>query len=169
MRHKTGAYRLTARYHMQGDPATTFHWYGDFPDGGGVYNFRDAAIVVSPTKARSMVMYELNVLNVDAEAPASETDSSQRSTFVDLYGGPGATTAAPLQPDLREEISASTGSGCSPSIPSASPGGRPIRTMAIRHFAVGSPYAVKNFFAVNPSDVQGLRRDRMTLPGARLL
>jgi hypothetical protein len=147
---KTGAYRLTARYHLQGDPATTWHWYGDFVDGGGVYNFRDAAIVVSPTKARSMVMYELNVLNVDAEAPSGETDSSHRSTFVDLYGGPGATTQRPFNLTYAKNMGVNW-LWLQPIHPIGVAGRQLDPNNGSQPFAVGSPYAVKNFFAVNPA------------------
>lgn len=80
---KTGAYRLTARYRLNGDAPGTYRWYSD-TDGGGK---RDYAIVVSPKTARSMIMYELNAMNVEAEG----TLESQRSTFVDLWDGPGST------------------------------------------------------------------------------
>ncbi len=147
---KTGAYRLTARYHLTGDPATTWHWYDDFVDGGGVYNFRDAAIVVSPTKARSMVMYELNVLNVDAEAPSGETDSSHRSTFVDLYGGPGATTQRPFNLTYAKNMGVNW-LWLQPVHPIGVAGRQFDPNNGNQPFAVGSPYAVKNFFAVNPA------------------
>jgi len=147
---KTGAYRLTARYHLQGDPATTWHWYDDFADGGGIYNFRDAAIVVSPTKARSMVMYELNVLNVDAEAPTGETDSSHRSTFVDLYGGPGATTQRPFNLTYAANMGVNW-LWLQPVHPIGIAGRQLDPNNGNQPFAVGSPYAVKNFFAVNPA------------------
>lgn len=146
---KTGAYRLTARYHLQGDPATTWHYYDDFADGGGIYNFRDAAIVVSPTKARSMVMYELNVLNADGEAPSSETDSSQRSTFVDLYGGPGATTQRPFNLNYAKNLGVNW-LWLQPIHPIGVAGRQLDPNNGNQPFAVGSPYAVKNFFAVNP-------------------
>jgi len=145
---KTGAYRLTARFHKQGDPATTWTYYDDYADGSG-YNYRDAAIVVSPTKARSMVMYELNVLNADAEAPASETDSSQRSTFVDLYGGPGATTQRPFNLTYAKNLGVNW-LWLQPIHPIGVAGRQLDPNNGNQPFAVGSPYAVKNFFAVNP-------------------
>src|SRR5258707_2701610 len=42
---------------------------------------RDHALVVSPKKARELVLYELNTLNVESQG----TLDSQRSTFVDLW------------------------------------------------------------------------------------
>ncbi len=46
---KTGAYRLTSRYRLNGEQAGTCHYFND--EGG----HRDHAIVVSPKKAREMV------------------------------------------------------------------------------------------------------------------
>jgi len=146
---KTGAYRLTARYHLSGDGPNTWHYYGDFPDGGGSYNFRDAAITVSPTKARSMVMYELNVTNVDAEAPGSETDYTKRSTFVDLWGGPGATTTRPWNLNYAKGMGVNW-LWLQPVHPIGIDGRQPDPNNGNQPYAVGSPYAVKNFFAINP-------------------
>ena len=156
---KTGAYRITARYHLQGEGANTWHWYGDFVDGGGTYHFRDAAIVVSPAKARSMIMYELNVLAVDAEAPSiinpggsqtqqTTTDYSKRSTFVDLYGGPGATTLRPWNLTYAQNLGVNW-LWLQPVHPVGIQG-RQNDPNTGQSFSVGSPYAVKNFFAINP-------------------
>jgi hypothetical protein len=49
-----GAYRLTARYKIAGN--TNWFWYGS-------NGRRDHCLVVTPPKARDMVMYELNVTN----------------------------------------------------------------------------------------------------------
>ena len=76
--NRTGAYRLTARWKVAGDP--NWRWYGS---GGR----RDHAIVVSPGTARDMRFYEVNPLTVESEG----TLDTQRSTFVDLHDGPGAT------------------------------------------------------------------------------
>lgn len=157
---KTGAYRLTARYHLTGDGPNVWHWYNDFVDGGGAYNFRDAAIVVSPSKARSMVMYELNVLNIDAEAPniinpggsqtqQTTTDYSQRSTFADLYGGPGATTTRPWNLTYARNMGVNW-LWLQPVHPIGVVGRQSDPNNSNQSFSVGSPYAVKNFFAINP-------------------
>ena len=73
----TGAYRLTARYQVTG--STNYVWYS-------TNGRRDHAIVVSPTKARNMTVYELNAMTIDSQG----TQDYQRSTFVDLYDGPGS-------------------------------------------------------------------------------
>src|SRR5205807_4472820 len=74
---KTGAYRLTGRYKVTGN--TNWIWYSTSPR-------RDHAIVVAPKKARDMVLYELNTINVESQG----TNQSDRSTFVDLWDGPGS-------------------------------------------------------------------------------
>ena len=146
--NKTGAYRITARYHLQGDGPNTFHWYSDFPDGGGTYNYRDAAIVVSPTKARSMVMYEVNALSIDAEAPANDNDYTQRSTFDDLYGGPNKTTQRPFNLNYVQGLGVNW-LWMQPVHPIGIQGRQTDPNEGNASFSVGSPYSVKNFFAVN--------------------
>jgi hypothetical protein len=51
--NKTGAYRLTARYKTTTDPNTWIYYTSN--------GRRDHAIVVSPTKARDLVLYEINI------------------------------------------------------------------------------------------------------------
>jgi hypothetical protein len=75
-----GAYRLTARYKVAGN--TNWFWYG----------LRDHCIVVTPPRARNMTMYELNAMNIDAQG----TNESDRSTFTDLYNGPGSRPYDPV-------------------------------------------------------------------------
>jgi len=145
--NKTGAYRITARYHMLGDPPTTFHWYSDFIDGSGL-NYRDAAVVVSPAKARQMVMYEVDVLNVDAQAPANDNDYTQRSTFDDLDGGPNATTGRPFTLSYAKSLGINW-LWVQPIHPVGIQGRQTDPNESNAPFSVGSPYSVKNYFAVN--------------------
>ncbi len=70
---KCGAYRLTARYKLPGDPA--WHYYSEL--GSGI---RDHAIVISPKKALRQNVYELNALTVKASAATEDG----RSTLADL-------------------------------------------------------------------------------------
>ena len=58
---KTGAYRLTGRYKVAGN--TNWVWYS-------TNGRRDHAIVVSPEKARSIIFYELNAMNIDSPGDA---------------------------------------------------------------------------------------------------
>jgi hypothetical protein len=73
---KTGAYRLTTRYRINGG---AWQWHNDF-DFAGVKQ-RDCAVVVSPRKVLSLSMYEVNPLVVEAK-PGGGFD--QRSTFEDF-------------------------------------------------------------------------------------
>lgn len=161
---KTGAYRLTARYHLTRDAPGVYHWYSD-TDGGGK---RDHALVVSPKKARDMMMYELNALTVEAEG----TQDTQRSTFADLWDGPGATRT----PRWNLNYARSLGVNClwlqpvhpigvagrqlsAADINARAPGsnattwrwnsGSPYEDVNYP-YAFGSPYAVKNFFEIEP-------------------
>ncbi|MGD0813733.1 MAG: alpha-amylase family glycosyl hydrolase [Verrucomicrobiota bacterium] len=82
---KTGAYRLTARWMVAG--STNWNWYStNAPYTTG--NRRDFSIVVSPQRAMGMVLYELAVNNIGAQG--DNGNGSQRSTFTDLYNGPGS-------------------------------------------------------------------------------
>jgi len=93
---KTGAYRLTARFQIQG--STNWYWYNSVNGASR----RDHAVVVTPARARDISMYELNALNICAAG----TNYADRSTFtaqittvpepgmVALLAGPGAVWAA---------------------------------------------------------------------------
>ncbi|HMP72018.1 MAG TPA: alpha-amylase family glycosyl hydrolase [Kiritimatiellia bacterium] len=162
---KTGAYRLTARYKIAGN--TNWFWYTDTAQGR-----RDHAIVVSPLISRDIVMYEINTLNIKA----TSTDFDGRSTFVDLWDGPGSDPWRPgwnldyitglgvnwlwFQPihpygiDGRHLSAADINArmnndgantwrwnGGPPNVPSYD---------VNYPYALGSPYAVKNFWEIEP-------------------
>ncbi|HOK42005.1 MAG TPA: alpha-amylase family glycosyl hydrolase, partial [bacterium] len=129
---KTGVYRITARYKVTGD--SEWRWIGS-------KGFRDHIVVVSPKKALNLNMYELQVNTVEA----TSDDFNGRSTFEDLCSGDNdgfdkisidylrdlginAVWLQPIHP---------IGSHNEPA---------PYK----QEFTPGSPYAVKNFFAVNP-------------------
>lgn len=163
---KTGVYRLTVRWRKVSDAPGTWRWYSDETSGG--YPRRDHAIIVSPESARDMRMYELNPLTIEAEG----TLESQRSTFVDLHDGPGATRTArwnldyvrnlgmnwlwfqPVHPygiDGRH-LSAANINAREPGAGATTKrwnGGSPFDDEAYP-YALGSPYAVKNFFEIEP-------------------
>ena len=141
---KTGAYRLTARYKVSGN-ANWIYYSGDgeswrvSPNGK-----RDHAIVVSPKKARDISLYELDTLNVESEGTTQE----QRSTFVDLWDGPGSKGYQRFNLNYVKNL------GCNwlwfqPIHPNGIDG-RQTDPVTNAPFEVGSPYAVKNFFEVNP-------------------
>ena len=160
---KTGMYRLTCRYRLTTDAPGTYRYYTD-PFGDLL--FRAHAIVVSPTKARDMVIYELNALAVEAEGTAE----AQRSTFVDLWDGPGSTRTPrwnldyarglgvnwlwfqPVHPyaiDGRQLSAADINAGDPVGGFSTRVwnGGAPYEDVNYP-YALGSPYAAKNFFEV---------------------
>jgi len=140
---KTGAYRLTARYRLTTDPPGIYHWYGDEQNAQGILK-RDYAIVVSPSNAKDLQLYEANPLTITAIG----TEPDQRGTFAGMTNGaPGAgrtrfslsylkqlgVNALWLQPIHPRGID-----------------GRGIDPATGRPYDLGSPYAVKNYFAVMP-------------------
>jgi hypothetical protein len=74
---KTGAYRLSARYKVSGN--NNWFWYSS-------NGRRDHAITVAPVQSRDIRMYELNIFNIEA----SGKDFASRSTIEDLTDRPGA-------------------------------------------------------------------------------
>ena len=125
---KAGAYRLTARYKVAGD--TNWNWYST---GGR----RDFAVVVSPKKALNVSLYELNVPTIGAQG----TSSSQRSTFTDLFNGPGSRAYDAVT--NRFNLGYVTNLGVNWLWL------QPIHPIGVDS-SVGSPYCVKNFFEVAP-------------------
>ncbi len=167
---KTGAYRLTARYRLNGDAPGTYRYYNSETTSPGVFK-RDHCFVVSPVTTRDMVMYEINALNIEAEG----TGEAQRSTFVDLWDGPGATRTPrwnldyarglgvnwlwfqPIHPigiagrhlsaaDINNRLNPPPGSRYTTWLWN---GGSPAEDESYA-YAFGSPYAVKNFFEIEP-------------------
>jgi glycosidase len=137
---KTGAYRLTARYRLNGDAPGTYRYYNDEIAGG--LNKRDHCVVVSPRTARDISLYEVNPLTIIATG----TLASQRGTFADLANGVAGGPRFSLQ-YVRDL-------GCNmlwfqPVHPNGIDG-RQIDPTTGQPFEVGSPYAVKNFFEIMP-------------------
>ncbi|MEQ1748788.1 MAG: alpha-amylase family glycosyl hydrolase [Prosthecobacter sp.] len=138
---KTGAYRLTARWKVSGDP--NWRWFTNHAAAR-----RDHAITVSPVTARDINLYEINTLTIEAKATGSFIE---RSTFEDLYDA----TGAPRTGDLRGfNLDYLTGLGVNwlwfqPVHPVAIEGRENVPTTSTP-YQPGSPYAIKNFFEVNP-------------------
>ena len=145
---RCGAYRLTARYRLQGDPAATYRWYGAETNGQGILK-RDHAIVVSPISARGLQMYELNPLTMIATG----TSPDQRGTFADLANG------LPPNKGPRFSLSYLKRLGCNTiwlqPIHPRGLAGREIDPATNHPYELGSPYAVKNFFEVMPLMAKG--------------
>ncbi len=141
---KTGAYRLTARYRLNGDPAGTYRYY---TDPFGDLCFRAHALVVSPKASRDIQLYEVNPLTVIATG----TLATQRGTFADLANGVGGGPRFNLQyvKDLGANML-----WFQPIHPNGIDG-RQIDPGTGQPFEVGSPYAVKNFFEVMPLMAKG--------------
>lgn len=135
---KTGAYRLTVRWRLTSDAAGTYRYYNN-DDGGGK---RDYAIVVSPRKARDVIMYEVNPLTIIATGTAA----SQRGTFADLAAGVSGGPRFSL--DYVKGLGVNT-LWFQPIHPNGIDG-RQTDPVTSQPFEVGSPYAVKNFFEVMP-------------------
>jgi hypothetical protein len=131
---KTGAYRATVRYRFS--PTGPWFYYGD----------RDHAVVVSPKKTLEMTLYELNPLTVEATA----ANSGGRSTFVDLLGAADGDSDGtdPLSLDYFNTIQ----TNCLWFQPIHPTGGLGVENdpATSSPYVPGSPYATKNFFAVNP-------------------
>ena len=168
---KAGAYRLSARYRVQGD--TNWYYYTDTGMGR-----RDHAVVVSPITSRDIVMYEVNTLMIKATG----MDFEGRSTFVDLWDGPGSDTNMPawnmnylndlgvnwlwFQPihpygedgrhlsaaDINNRDATAGANTWSWN------GGDPFEDVNYP-YALGSPYAVKNFWEVEPRMSKGNTRE----------
>ena len=128
--NKTGAYRLTARYKLLGGGAWIYYTQN---------GRRDHAVVVSPSQARDVQLYELNAMNVDAAGD----QPGQRSTFADL-----ANNAKRWNLNYVKNL------GCNwvwfQPIHPAGIDGRQTDPNTNLPFTVGSPYAVKNFFEIMP-------------------
>ena len=127
---KTGAYRLTARFKVAGDP--DWIWVGDS-------GMRDHAIVVAPKIARDMRMYELHVTNLNATGPTF----AQRGTFEDLH-----------DPAKRANLDWLRNLGINwiwfqPFHPQGIEG-RQTDPATNGLYDPGSPYSIRNFWEINP-------------------
>ncbi len=138
---KTGAYRLTARWKVQGDD--TWRYYTD--DGAGR---RDHAITVSPTDARDISLYEINTLTIEAKATGGFIE---RSTFEDLHDAAGAPRTVDGKGFNLDYLG---GLGVNwlwfQPVHPAGIDGRETDPVTNQLYVPGSPYAVKNFFEINP-------------------
>lgn len=141
--NRCGAYRITVRYRLNGDPAGSYRWYGDETNAQGLHK-RDFSVVASPTKAREVQMYEVNPLTIIATG----TDPSQRGTFTDLANGLPAGSG----PLFNLSYARKLGVNMLWLLPIHPNGidGRQVDPATNKPYAIGSPYAVKNFFGVMP-------------------
>ncbi|MEI8386445.1 MAG: alpha-amylase family glycosyl hydrolase [Verrucomicrobiota bacterium] len=144
---KTGAYRLTARWKVEGD--SSWRWFTNL-----AANRRDHAFVVSPVDSRNVNLYEVNVLTIESSdnTPGNSGDDfANRSTFEDLFDAPNA----PHNADNRWNLDYVKNLGCNWLW------FQPIHPIGVdgQAYYPGSPYAVKNFFEINPLMSVGNSRD----------
>ena len=141
--NKCGAYRLTARYRLRGDRPGSYRWYGSESNPQGVRK-RDHAIVVSPTNALNIRLYEANPLTI----LATGSQPAQRGTLADLAVGLGQRAVPQFSLRYLKAL------GCNMLwLQPIHPRGleaRQIDPTTHRPFQLGSPYSVKNFFEVMP-------------------
>jgi glycosidase len=140
---KCGAYRLTARFHLTSDPPGFYRWYGDELNGQGIHK-RDHAIVVSPGNIRSLRMYEANPLS----ALATGTQPNQRGTLDAMISGLPAGAGPRFSLSYLKNLGVNV-VWLQPIHPRGIDG-RQIDPSTNQPFVLGSPYAIKNFFAVMP-------------------
>ena len=145
---RCGAYRITVRHRLNGDPPGTYRWYGDETNAQGIHK-RDHAFVVSPTKAREVQMYEVNPLTIIATG----TTPGQRGTFADLAAGLPAANGPRFNLSYAKQL----GVNMLWMLPIHADGidGRQTNPATGKPYTVGSPYAVKNFFSVMPLMAKG--------------
>ena len=139
---KCGAYRLSARFLAAGETNGNWTWYSEGPEGAVR---RDHAVVISPRKALTQTMYELNVFTVKATNTAQEGRGTFEKLSEKLLGGGDFDEFSleylnklnvnclwfqPIHPSGgdRVEIDPATG----------------------QRYWPGSPYGTKNYFSVNP-------------------
>ena len=143
---KTGCYRLTARFKTSdlipenNYDANNWIWYG----------LRDHAIVVSPTDARNIRLYEINVFNIDANGASFE----ERSTIEDLHDDVSALQSDAESGNWNLDYLKNLGMNWlwfQPIHPNGIDGREPSEGWGSSSpsYDPGSPYAVKNFFEVN--------------------
>ncbi|HMP90615.1 MAG TPA: carbohydrate-binding protein [Kiritimatiellia bacterium] len=128
--NKTGAFRMTGRYKVAGDP--NWKWVGK----------RDTAVVVAPKKSRDVILYEMQVNVINAVGDTFAT----RSTFEDL-----TNPAKPANLDYFEALGVNT-LWIQPIHPIGS-------HYCVNVDGPGSPYSIQNMWEVAPFMSQGNTRE----------
>jgi len=127
---KTGAYRITARY--RDAPSSPWVWLGST-------GIRDHAVIVAPKIAKEIRVYELHVTNANASSASFDgrgtledlTDPKERVNLTWLQNlGINWIWFQPIHPQGVEgrQTDSATGNAYDP----------------------GSPYAIRNFWEINP-------------------
>jgi glycosidase len=129
-----GAYRLSARYKVNGSGDYTY-----YTDSG---LRRDCAVVVSPRKALQLTMYEMNPMFIEA----TNDNFYGRSTFGDLHT---------VNVDRPDRVNTSYFSDLGVNMIWLQPmhpigaDGKQIDPATDDYYDPGSPYAVQNYWKVN--------------------
>ena len=132
--NKCGAYRINARYKV--NASDDYVYYTD----GGLR--RDCAVVVSPSKALQLTMYELNPMFAEATAD----DFFGRSTFRDMYL---ANTDKPDRINTNYFPSLGVNMVWLQPIHPIGTEGRQEDPLTGHDYDPGSPYAVKDYWQVS--------------------
>ena len=132
---KCGAYRINARLRFQG--SDTWHYSTD----NGLR--RDTAVVVSPKKTLDTIIYELNPLTAEATSNEFNGRSTFRNMFQPEAGRPGA-----ISPDNLQNLGVNM-IWLQPIHPIGTIG-QQIDPLTQAEYDPGSPYAVRNYWQVNP-------------------
>ncbi|XCN72567.1 MAG: alpha-amylase family glycosyl hydrolase [Candidatus Electrothrix aestuarii] len=134
--NKTGVYRLTTRFRINHGP---WQWSRQF-DGQ-----RDAAIVVSPRKVLGLTLYEVNPLVIEA-FPGNIQQN--RSTFEDFTDHENDTFDPFNLSKLRKGMGFNT-LWIMPIMPVTKERYNPELNRWVRNESPGSPYATRNYYAIN--------------------
>lgn len=136
---KTGAYRITARFRIQGGP---WLWHNQFQYDG--VQQRDGAVVVSPKKALDRTLYEVNTMVVEA----SPGGGAQRSTLEDFTDHDTDGYDPFNLAVVRSQLGFNT-LWLMPIFPITHVRYDPDAGHDVGNYSPGSPYSTRNYFAVN--------------------
>ncbi len=133
--NRCGAYRINARWKINNG---SWRYYTD----NGIR--RDCAVVVSPKKALNTTLYELNPLTAEATSDQFAGRSTFRNMYLDDTGRPNAISTNKLKQLGVNMI------WLQPIHPIGTVG-REIDATTSLPYDPGSPYAVKDYWQVNPA------------------
>jgi hypothetical protein len=140
---KCGVYRITARYRLSSDPPGRYRWYGSELNVSAIPK-RDHAVVISPSSARDLRLYEANPLTILATGDAPQ----QRGTLADLADGLGPQALPQFSLKYMKALGINM-LWLQPIHPRGLEA-RQIDPTTHQPYVLGSPYSVKNFFEVMP-------------------
>jgi glycosidase len=143
-----GVFRITARYRLNTDAPGHYRWYGSELNPAAVPK-RDHILVISPETVRNLRLYEANPLTILATGDAPQ----QRGTLADLANG----LAPPALPRFSLQYLKALGANTLWLQPVHPRGleARSIDPTTQQPYPLGSPYSVKNFFAIAPLLAKG--------------